>query len=407
MFVANFMNIIDAMAGGISRRAAMTRACLLGLALASLGCQSSTTGPSTAAVPIKSKVIAQGQILPAAGIVQLSTTPGDVVEEVLVQVGDTVQAGDLLMKMRSEQVRVAQLATLRKRQEEAVRERDNGIASAKQQLQAVQMKLDHLSAQQAALKRRSDLLALAQQQVDASRDVLNRLESISSNAATSEFVGQLEIARQRIAVGEAELNYRQQAEALKQAEEDLNWARKATLEEHAAAQMVLSAAEDSQALEVLDLEIKALEKQAEAARLVAPADGVVLAINAAPGEASIQLPLIELADISRLVCEVEINEMDAALVQEGQSATIRSRALGPTELHGTVTQKFKLVGRPQLRALDPLARSDFRTVTAVIELAPESVQVAQDWLQLQVEVEIDRAPQEAAESEPSSAASTS
>ena len=79
--------------------------------------------------------------------------------------------------------------------------------------------------------------------------------------------------------------------------------------------------------------------------------------------------------------------MDAALVQAGQSAIIRSKAF-PQPLAGKVLRKSPLVGRPQLRPLDPLARVDYRAVTALIQLDRESTETARQWLQLQVEVEI-------------------
>jgi hypothetical protein len=120
---------------------------------------------------------------------------------------------------------------------------------------------------------------------------------------------------------------------------------------------------------------------------VAPRAGVVLAINAAEGESILHQPLIEMADDSELVCEVEVNELDAPRVAVGQTAEIRSRAFA-NPLHGAVAQKYQLVGRPQLRPLDPLARADYRAVTAVIELDQESIARARDWLQLQVDVEI-------------------
>lgn len=343
-------------------------------------------------------VIAQGQILPAEGFIQLSATPGDVVESILVSVGQAVDKDQPLIEMRSEQVSQARLATLRLRREEAIRDRKTAIEQAQLRVAAAELKLEQSDAQGASLESKKNLLDLARQQVEAARGVLSRLESIAGNAATAEFVGQLEIERQRIAVNEAELQYRTQLQSHQQATDDLQWALKATQSEKGAADRLLAAAEASQALEILDLEIESLEKQLQASRIVAPIAGVILAINASEGEASVQLPLVEMANLDQLVCEVEINEMDAALVQVGQPARIASRAFGDQKLSGTVTQKFKLVGRPQLRPLDPLARVDYRTITATIALDEPSVAVASDWLQLHVEAEIDTSGGASAES---------
>ncbi|MCA9132176.1 MAG: efflux RND transporter periplasmic adaptor subunit [Planctomycetales bacterium] len=381
-----------ARADRLARRSSAAAMVLLvvGLVLGLAGCTSRAEPPSPAADSLaRDKVYAQGQILPAAGFIQLSAAPGDIVEQVHVMVGESVQQGQLLLSMRSGTLLAEQLAPLRMRREEAARQQDVTVNRARQQRDAAQLQLDQRQAQQAALARRERLLELAQQQVLATQRVLQQLEAISSNAATREFVGQLEIERQKIAVSEAELNYRQQAEAQQQAADELQWAQRAAESELAAAELLLASSQASQAVSVLDLEIQALEKQAAAASVVAPTAGVILALNVQAGEASGPRPLLEMADLQALVCEVEINEMDAALVQPGQPATLRSQAWGEQELSGRVEKKFKLVGRPQLRPLDPLARADYRTVTAVITLDASSVPAAQEWLQLQVQVEID------------------
>ncbi len=346
-----------------------------------------SSNPVTAAVA--QHVLAQGQILPAGGILHLSAPPGDVVTNIAVSVGDQVQPGQVLLTLRSGQAAESRLKTLHKRREQAVREREQAIASAQQQLASADLKLEQLKAQQVATQRTTDLLELAKQQVESSEKVLKKLQAIAANAATSEFVGGLEIDRQRIHLAEAQLNYRRQAESQQQSEDELTWGLQAAEQQRHSASKLLAAAESSQAIEILDLEIAAVIEQTESTRVVAPTSGMILAINVAPGEATLAGPLIEMADLSSLVCEIEINAMDATAVQPGQAATITSRALGTQTLRGTVTKKFSLVGRPQLRSLDPLAQSDYRTVTATIQLDEASTAIAKDWLQLQVEARID------------------
>lgn len=362
--------------------------CLLAVATGCAG-DALPPNPATTGQPLQQTVVAQGQILPQGGIVQLSAPPGDVVLKRLVDVGDHVSPGQVLLEMRSQESAAANLRTLQKRREVATQERKLALAAAQRQVKAATLKLEHVRSQQQSLERKHELVELAQEQVTAAERVLGQLESIAANAATREFVGQLEIDRQRINVSQAQLSFRQQSEAQRQAVEDLNWSLRAAEEEQAAAEEQLQAAQTQQTLEVIDLEIEALREQATAARITAPIAGVVLAVNASVGEASIPLPVIELANLEELVCEVEINELDAALVEPGQAATITSRALGDKQLNGRVLRKFKLVGRPQLRSPDPLARVDYRTVTALIELDQASASLAKDWLQLQVAVAID------------------
>lgn len=338
---------------------------------------------------LKSKVIAQGQILPSGGFIRLAGKPGDIVDEVLVTSGDKVQAQAPLVKLRSESINAGQLAVLEARRAEASRTRDNTILTAQQNVKAAQLKLDHLSGQQVSLARKSELLNLAREQVAATQKVLKQLQSIAADAVTGEFVGQIEIDRQQVSVSQADLNFRQQEEAHAQAAQDLEFASLAAQAEMDAAQAVLAAAESSQALQVIDLEIKALKLTSAAAEVLAPTDGIIFAVNVRPGEAVTTFPLIEMASTKELVCEVEVNEMDAAAIAQGQPVKIYSRAFGDAPLTGHVLKKSALIGRPQLRPLDPLARVDFRAVTAIITLDEASSEKAQNWLQLQVEVEID------------------
>ncbi|MEZ6149348.1 MAG: efflux RND transporter periplasmic adaptor subunit [Pirellulaceae bacterium] len=371
---------------------------VLSAVLSSGGCDRPPSGstPRTASAPPKvvtqQRIIAQGQILPAGGIVKLSATPGDIVSHVGVAVGDQVQAGQTLLTMQSRQVADAKLKTLHKRREDAARQREQAIAAAQQRLSATELKLEQLKARQAAAQRTDKLLDLAKQLVDASKNVFQKLLDISANPATQGFVGELEIDRQRIQVAQAELDYARQAETQKQTSEELAWSLQAVELELQASSEQLAAAEGSQALEILDLEIAAAVEQSATTRLLAPIDGVILAVNVNTGESSLPGPQIEMADLSALVCEIEINEMDAPTVVPEQAATITSRALGEQVLKGQVVQKFKLVGRPQLRSLNPLARADYRTVTAIVNLDAPSTEIAKDWLQLQVVVEIQTSP---------------
>ncbi|WP_197355817.1 HlyD family efflux transporter periplasmic adaptor subunit [Aureliella helgolandensis] len=335
-----------------------------------------------------SKVNAQGQILPAGGFIQLMGTPGDVVDEMLVEVGQRVTAGTPLVRTRSEQVQAAQLEALVQKRLAAQRQQENAMRASQRQLRAAELQLERIDAQADQLAKKEDLLQLAEQQVAATQKILTQLQAIANDSVTREFVGQIEIERQQVAVGEAELAYQQQVQNHQQAVDELEWARRSAAADKLAAADLLQATESSDTLKVIELELRTLKQQIAATRIVAPSDGIILSVGASKGEASGHRPLVEMADDSQLVCEVEVNEMDAVWVEPGQTATISSRAFLDGPLLGFVQQKFQLVGQPQLRPLDPLARTDYRAVTVVINLSPSSAARAQQWLQLQVEVEI-------------------
>jgi len=67
--------------------------------------------------------------------------------------------------------------------------------------------------------------------------------------------------------------------------------------------------------------------------------GTVLEVNAQEGNmASVQVPLVVIADLSSLRIEAQLNEVDAGKVQVGQKVNISSKAVGEVAISGTVAE---------------------------------------------------------------------
>ena len=140
----------------------------------------------------------------------------------------------------------------------------------------------------------------------------------------------------------------------------------------------------------MEKELEAARAQFEAALVRSPLDGVVLAVDVQAGEAGAGMPAIACANVERLICEAEVNVIDAGQVEPGAAVEIHSPAFGDRVLRGTVSTRHPLVGTPLLKPLNPLARTDFRAVKVDIEIDQQDCQAARTWLQLQVEVLISR-----------------
>lgn len=351
----------------------------------SVGCTGSGSKTLPAAKP-KDHVLAQGQVLPAGGVVRLSGTPGDIVAEVQVEVGQDVEADQELVQMRSSSLRNKQLLALQAQKKAAQQQAQQKTAQASQQVRIATAKLENVTAIEKSLPRKKKLISIAEAQLTDAKEVLSKLKGISKNNLTKEFVGDLEVDKQAMAVRDAELKLGQQQETYDQAVQDVELAKKAALIELEVAEELLKAAKEFSPVQVIDAQIATLEEEMAAAKILAPSGGRVLAVNARRGEASVpQIPLVEMADLSKIVVEAEINERDAARVEVGQSATISSRAFEPVS--GIVLRVDALVGKPQLKPLDPLARKDYRSKVVTIEL--DDAKAAKEWLQLQVEVKIE------------------
>ncbi len=337
--------------------------------------------------PRSSGVFAQGQILPSGGIVRIYSTPGDTVIELPVTVGTDVNSGDTLAIMRSVKAIEVQRKVLAQQKKATQREQATAIRQAELRLSAAELKVRQANAQRTALEKRAELLELGKKQLAATERMLRSLETISHDSLTHEFVGQLEVERQRIAVDESRLKLAEQQTNYEQTEIELELASEAASHEVEAAQAMLAMAKEADAVSVIDERLKALESEAAQSVIVAPSNGVVLALGAPVGGSAVQTPLVELADLSKIVCEAEVNVAYAGQVSKGQRAIISSPAFGTdVQLTGRVREKNRLVGRPQLRSPDPLAASDYRTVPVIIDL--DDPKAASQWLQLQVEVVI-------------------
>ena len=139
----------------------------------------------------------------------------------------------------------------------------------------------------------------------------------------------------------------------------------------------------------LEKQIELLQVQREQGTVTSPVNGTVLQIAAAIGERTGATPLIEIADLSSMVCAAEVHESDVAQVRVGQKAELKSAAL-QHPIRGKVTRIDRVVGPPQMRSPNPLARSDFRSIPVWIQIDPEDTEIASQRLQLQVEVSIEQ-----------------
>jgi len=330
------------------------------------------------------RVFAQGQLLPADGIVKIFSTPGDVVANLPVQVGSAVHRGQVLAVMRSAEALLAKRAALEQQKEMAKREKASTVRQAELKCAAAELKLRQNRLQRSALVDQRELIKRGEKQLQASESILESLRKISIHELTREFVGRLEVEQQSIALEDSRLQWAEQKSAYQRSELELGLAEEAASQELEAAKALLQLAQESDVIGLLDLQLAALDVESAQSTLKAPSDGVVLSVGASVGGSAVQGPLLELASLVRIVCETEVNVTDASRVAIGQKASMRSRAMEGKQLTGVVTEKSRLVGRPRLRALDPLAAADYRTIVVMVQL--DDPAWASQWLQLQVEV---------------------
>lgn len=333
------------------------------------------------------RIIAQGQIQPASGLIRLNGTPGDAVQSINVTLGQPIKAGDVLIVLRSHAARQSQVETLKQQLEDAQLQQAAAIERAAIELSAARMQLKQADQQATSISNRRPSIELLKQQWQDARSALSRIEAISQDPLTKAMISRLEIDKQRASVTAAQLQYQSQQDSLDQADLSASSGKELAQEKVRAAEKSLDLAKKVDPASVIRAQITAAEQQLALSQLVSPIDGTVVSLEARVGESIAQFPLVQVADLTRMVCQVEIYQTDAPLVKIGQAAKLNSDAF-KTPLNGKVSRIDRLVGYPQLRATDPLAKTDYRTLPVQVEIDAQDAAVAAHWVQLQVEVTI-------------------
>lgn len=334
---------------------------LLGVGM--LGCAPSgdaqPTSPAASeqrrAAAAPSAVTALGRLEPGLGTIDVGTPVGERVQAVLVAEGQSVDAGQALVRLERFDTAAAEVALRRAARDEAAQ----------------------------ALLRAETLAPLA---VRAWRAEVRRLEADLGLAES-------DLARTRALVDEAVLPDRDldHGESVaEQARARLDHGRSVLRQETRARELDIRQAEVRLAhAEAAVVVAEVAHRQAE---IRSPVAGTVLDLRILPGEPTDGGPILVLGETGRMVAVAEVYETDARFVRTGQRARITSPAL-PTALEGTVEHMGALVRRNDVLSLDPAADRDARVIEARIRL--DDPRLAARFVHLQVDVRIetaDRAP---------------
>jgi len=305
---------------------------------------------------------ATGNAKPEAQVALSFEMPGRVAE-VLVEVGDGVQAGDPLARLDSEQLALqvqqaeaaleaaqAQLALLK------AGARPEQIAAVEAGLQAAQAQVSAAAANRDQLEGGASDAQIAAVEVQvAAAELQHRVTLIAHDRTMQEEHNEekkeqsrydLYAAEQALAAAQAGLDA-----ALAGADADMVRAARAAVSAAAAQQDAAQAQLDTLLAGATDGQIAGAEAQVaqaqaaldmaelllEHATLRAPFDGIIAAVNVKVDEmASAGLPAITMLDASRFHITAGVDEIDVGQLVEGQAVQVTLDALPGVELTGTV-----------------------------------------------------------------------
>lgn len=152
----------------------------------------------------------------------------------------------------------------------------------------------------------------------------------------------------------------------------------------------LRAGPDQEAIEQTEARVRAAQAMVDQSRLVAPIDGTVMSLNHAvggsvtPGEIGIVL-----ADLSTLHIDTTIDELDIALIEEGQSVEITLDALPELTLRGEVASidlspeigasSTQYPVRVQVQAVDPGVRIGMTAALSISVAKEDRAVLVPNW----------------------------
>lgn len=350
----------------------------------------STAATSNASLTTPSRIVAEGRIEPANGVVGVYARAGDRLIRYSNQVreGAVIKSGDELGEMLSHRARKGEIAAISAKLAEANAVREAETAARKADVAAAERTIEQVADTDDQLSVKKQQIALLKNAYDAAK---LECEKIARLRKRSDLVSESTFNQTKLSVQKAKT-------AWKAAEIELS-----SLEGNAKSQLAVAkakrdsiAASHDRALATIPLaslkqQQSLLEDQAKESRLPAPIDGTIVRVNTRPGESITNEPLLLIADLDKVVCVTEVYESYLTDLEIGQKATLRSTTFGDNNpLHGRITSIGRIIMTPDLKPLDPFAKSDVRVVEVRIEIdSGNDTEIAARLVNLQVDVEID------------------
>jgi HlyD family secretion protein len=276
--------------------------------------------------------VAPGRVEPWSGEIKISSPALGRVGAILVTVNDTVFAGEALLRLEDDEVRIRH-------------------AKAELQYNLRLRARPKADAKGAERRRAEDAAHDAERALIEARTVLDRAAAARRAATGGD--GEIDNARKRL------------AQARDQAQQ-----RRSELARFDADAPVPSELEGQLAMARLDL--RGAEAALDNLIVRAPIAGTILQINIRAGELAAPaapLPLIVLGDLSKLRVRAEIDERDYGEIKIGHKVVVRSSAFRGRDVAGTVSAVAPLIEPGRIGARGQRNLTDVNVAEVVIDLA--------------------------------------
>lgn len=335
-------------------------------------------------------VVALGRLEPAMGVVDVLGTPGDRVVELNFKEGDAVEAGKEIGHFESRSLRQLEVDLAQTQ----LREAESRLTA---ELDAAQKKLASAKIAEEGGVELAELEVLSQAgQVellklhrDQAKADLARLEKLNSTPTV--LVSKQEVEHQALLATKAAEEVDAALAALERLKKGNALKQKTAAADRIAAEAGVEQARHVFPIETLKRQLALAEERFKQATITAPVDGTVLKIYAPKGSSVTQRPVLQIADLTQMVCIAEVHDNEIHRIREHQEVVIESRTFQdssgkPQVLHGKVSLIGRTVANPALAAIDPYAPVDRHVIDVRIDIRPEDVPQAARFINLQVDV---------------------
>jgi HlyD family secretion protein len=309
-------------------------------------------------------VVAQGTLEPRNGPVLIgSALVGYQIRKVDVKEGQIVAKDQVLVELdpavAEEEVRIAEA-----QKKDAKERQQSELEIAQQRLEAADLAVKQASdARQLETESQQKRIDIAELKVKQAESDLRRLKSLRTGPDPIVSVQQVE--QQEVLKELAVAEHNAAKVGLTRLEQSLDFSLQKAKSEQKAATSALEIAKRGTALDSLTGQVALAKLKLDQTNVTAPLAGTVINVGVHRGEVVTTQPLLQVADLSDMLCIAEVDVSDVPLLKEGAEASIESRAFHGQKLKGTIERIGNIAGSATLRAIDPRQAVD-RTVTHVM-----------------------------------------
>ncbi len=345
----------------------------------------------------RESVVALGRVEPADGVIDVGGTIGDRLGRLLVEEGSSVKKGDLLAELESRQLRKLELdaADCRLHIAEQRLTVEQSLADVKIKMAELGVdKADAATRNVAVQENKIKLLAIS---FTLAKKDQERLADLSKELASDQ-----ERERQALLVQRAASELESARAMLRQIKLTNNFGLAAARLELAAALVAKEQLPFAVPVESLRVSRKLAAAMFDRTGITAPCEGTVLKTCVRPGETIGAGPLLQIADLRRMIVVAEVYENEVKHLRVGQQAIISSKAFAPPgdivsskafaplgdveSFRGTVLSIGRIISTPVMKNVDPFAPADRHVVDVRVELDEEGSRRAAALTHLQVDV---------------------